>query len=574
MSLYELPSAPMILNLNCDLDPKFFQSLIASHLSVACPRNSVEVPSVNTVADRARVFLTVDNGDRFHLGLYCHLKKPNERTINTLKKLTVQEALFDLLIPNHSFALLWVSDKANLWRPRETRIPAPFTQIYASWDKQLGELILHATPYAIDKWYSPFLELYLIPDHKPLRVVLKDLKFGKSSLRRLEVKTIHSGKLSSARPWRYTVDLRESRESNFSIQVSYIQRSPNLRGNSWDRFVRTSSSYTPIPVAKVPAMDKSLQMASSILRADIWIPIVLIAFSASVVLHQVELGLISAFFRLIFCVLFPVSIVSKTKSKQFLMIVGTWILLLQVIRFGFQGDFVASMQGLPDGRRKSIRKCVSPSGYSTSSNTDGFAFSDSPRQFFLRELPFLLREEVICEDPRGFGPFLETLLADIPMYTLKPVKYSVTLTVLLPLEIELSTGMASHSSDMDPQLMCCSRLARLIVSHSLLEWRRVATRWGISASAAFKVELKKMMRRRLSPSYGERICKSFELKNGIFHLYRCCTISDLHPRKDKILHFEAIVPLMKFLSLIIPMSFLSAASEISIQRLSSFPKLP
>lgn len=273
------------------------------------------------------------------------------------------------------------------------------------------------------------------------------------------------------------------------------------------------------------------------------------------------------FVRLLLSIVFLVSFKFQRKSKQLLMVVGIWILFVQIIKISFQGEILASMQALPEERVKSIRKCKKFSftaEYADRPKGDfGYTLGKTPSNFFRFELTAILRGHVICKQSRSFGSLRETLMSNIPMYDLKsttdvsPEKFLYVDTATLRMNSRILGTL--NGLDLDPRSLCCFRVAQLGLSHSVFD--KTLEQETVLHAEKFRSELSRVMSLELSPSYHENVCKSFEtvtLETNQTRRFprRCFTWRDLRPRRDGIVILEDIVPTLILCSAFIALSFL------------------
>lgn len=405
--------APVLLNVDCELEEGFSEQLIASQLSISTFGAHW---SVNKWADYGRVFLTTEQNDRFHLGLYCSLQASGNSRSRSRNLYPALIALKNVPVPTHSFALLWIADHEFSSLSSDRRL-TPFTLIYASFDRYTNELILRTTESFIVKGYNHLLGINLRLDQRPRRFDLRELSFGRSSVRNFQVKKISVEHLSGFETY---VELFDPARSNVSVFVR-IENFPVDAMIPKPSLSRVSSYSALQGVAVVPSVSKSAQVVFSLLRAQVWLPILGSALVATGILWGLGAEPAPTFFGLVISVVFPVRLSSYGKPTQFLMIVGTWIFLLQTIGLGFRGDIVAAIQRLPDDRVKQIHECKPITTSTRASRVKsqvpiGYVDSDYPPFFFGLVLGQFLRGFVICREAGGFGERRETLLRHVPTY--------------------------------------------------------------------------------------------------------------------------------------------------------------
>ena len=143
-------------------------------------------------------------------------------------------------------------------------------------------------------------------------------------------------------------------------------------------------------VARVPSGSKITQMIASLLSFDIISCLISTALATSLVLCYLNEDFGTTFFRLILSVIIPYPLRHNAKSKQFFLVLGNWILFLQVIKLGFQGDFSAALQRLPDDRVKSVSSCQPSSSAPSTDDGVGVILSGIPAS--LMAYPIILSE--------------------------------------------------------------------------------------------------------------------------------------------------------------------------------------
>lgn len=80
-SFWESPNPPLLLDLNCELNPNFIQLLVASCLSLRVPESELQ-PSIDIIAAYSKVLSVRNDQDRLNSALYCHLNYEHPGTAN------------------------------------------------------------------------------------------------------------------------------------------------------------------------------------------------------------------------------------------------------------------------------------------------------------------------------------------------------------------------------------------------------------------------------------------------------------------------------------------------------------
>lgn len=555
-SFQKLPGAPVLADLNCELNLSFVNHLVASHLSLRLTRRP-KVVSIDTIAAYAKVFSVGNNNERFYLGLYCHLdyqgfRGPMDHYLPPPFLGRVDELFIQVKAPAHSFALLWVTVPKNFWEMPANRMAADFAQIYAFWDNNTGELILSAASGLNRKWYTSFAAVF-VRDYQPLqRFYLRDLHFGETAVQHLEMMNIQMRPFRILSEYSLTrIELRHPKGPNASIVVEFTHRLAGRSSNALE-LSRFSSYHSVVAIARVPPFSSSEQMVASLIRAEIWLLIVSCALAAAAVLHYVKEDFCTTLFSLLLSILFPVTLNFQTKTRQFLMIVGTWILLLQVIRYGFQGDFVASRQRLPENRAKSIRRCEPLDPSTVPQDGIGYTLDDNLDFYFFHDLPVILKGAVICRAVGGFGPSRETLLRDVPTYTLKSIQETSPHLIVSDFGTKVHEGAAVinsrapkgglHETTSLGGKFCCFRLAQLSLAHALFHRELLSSVWR-NDRKFFDIAFEEIMNLSLSDEHHLKNCSFFDRAH--LKYVRCFTLEDLHPRNDHGMRSEDVDSTMK-----------------------------
>lgn len=191
----------------------------------------------------------------------------------------------------------------------------------------------------------------------------------------------------------------------------------------------------------------------------------------------------------------------------------------------------------------------------------GYILGEVPNNFFRVEFTAILSGHVLCKRARAFGTLRETLLRDVPMYKLKSSTDVAPETFLnlhrAILTVNSRTSIILRSSELDPQKLCCFRVAQLGLSHSLL--RKPVSKGPLLDKEEFMTELRRVMSLKLSPSYLGGTCKSYGTvtSGGIPKIKvpkRCFTWKDLRPRGENTVIFEDLVPVLNFFGALISIS--------------------
>lgn len=565
-------TAPVLLNLNCELENDFLGNLVASQLTLSTWEAIYYIRDVDLAAEYSKVFSTNGGVDRFYLGLHCSLKIPKNDGASYPyifpQSMKISGLFPNVRVPSHSFAFLWITDYISFTIPGN-RILASFTQIYASYDNSTNELVFRTTQSAIDKWYDPFLGIHLQKLESLQRFELGELKFGRSSTRNFRLKKL------SATHWSAGLHLYHPALSNVSVFVTVGNQAAEITQIYGSSFLITT--YRSLEaVAVVPSTSKSKQVVFSLLRGPIWLAILTSAMVATLVLKLVEQRSVPTFIKLVMSVIFPVKFNLGFAPKQFFIIVGTWIFILQVVRFGFIGDIVASMQKLPEDRIKRVAECMPFVEFLNDDRDTSNAYVDTHflPLFFFYELGDFLRGSVICRDVEGFGMMREALLKNVPIYKMdleqdivpKSLLSGLYFRFLLPIDHPvLRHDMFKELLALDPGRLCCSRLAQLGLSHSLFERRDgLAPRIPQARydEANFRSSLDAALNRKLSPKYFTKICLKMIWANNQFHAEwlvqesftremrrQCFLLDDLRARAEHAMLMYDLIPILQICAL-------------------------
>lgn len=556
-SVSTVTNAPVLMNLNCELGTSFLEHLVASHLIFELYDRSwryrAEWAKMHLYA---KTLMTRNSEDRFYLGLYCHPEGLNNERWG-LELAFARDLIRLLPIPSHSFAMLWVTTSENFWDEPWNRFATVCTQIYAMWDKTSNDMILQTRENEHMKWYSSYLQLYMNFERSLETFVWNCLKFGRQSLRHLGMRRIRLKELvESVQHSRYFVELHDPQDRNISFILELDDVPLQVLSDPWES-VWFSSYHVIVPVARVPSISKNRQIARATLRKEMWLPVISIAFAAAIVLKYTKEGFWKCFSGLVLCVVHPVNIDHRAKPKEFFMIVGTWILLIQVIKSLYQGNTVASMHGLPEDRVRSIRKCQHFHPLIEPNETLGYILEGSLTAFFKFELAAVLQGAVICKNLDRFEPLQESLLSNIPMYKLDSGPESIAHTRVYLMKAQMLNA-TDHSTltiagvNLDYKYQCCIRLAQRGLSS--LPFRPTNLKQVSRKSHEyFREKFSETMKLKLSPKYGTEHCR--HLDGG--RKYRCFTLSDLHPPSAIGMCLENLVS-----SLLIGAAFILASSAL------------
>lgn len=337
ISVSTVASAPVLINLNCELGTSFLNQFVASLLSVELlDRLGRYLVQWTKMPLYAKVLMTRNSEDRFYLVLCCHWKGWNHaRWLSAMDK--VYESIWPMRLPSHSCALMWTTDSENFWDNSLNRIATSFTQIYATWSDRSDRMTLRTRDSDLEKWYSSYLQLHVNFEQNLETLKLKRLKFGRNSVSYLRNGRVivkePAGSVQYVRP---SVELHGPQDRNISFVLELRDVPLSTFFDPWD-WVWFSSYRAIVPVARVPPISKNKQIARTILHAEMWLPVMSIAFAAAVILRCAEEDFVTCFARLVLCVVHPVNIDRRAKSIHFFLIVGTWVLLIQVIKSLFQG---------------------------------------------------------------------------------------------------------------------------------------------------------------------------------------------------------------------------------------------
>lgn len=563
-SLFARENAPVLINLNCDLRRDFLETLVASQLSLSASE-LYTFPRWDITTKYSKVFVTSNKKDRFNLGLTCHMSRDEKIDFFHTYIFTrgYESLLPKLRIPSHSLVLLWITDHLN-FSTVGSRAAAPFTQIYAFFDSGSRELTLRATKSAIEKWYDPFLQLDLDigTDQMLERFELEDLKFGSTSYRNFRIKSVSIEQFSGLDTY---VELHDPDSTNVSLFVKVW----NLASEhtAWDvESNRVSSHRSFVAVAVVPSTSKSGQVISSFLRMDIWALLLVAAFSATLCLRSLNEEPVSTFFGLVLCVIFPVKFDFQAKPKQFLLIVGVWILLLQVIGICFRGEIVASIQSLPSDRLTTIEKCepfAQKADGTTARQPVGYTDINLLPVFVGAQLPRFLRGMPICKDVRGLDFIRESLLRNVPTYQLNSGQDTVASSHVRAPSVSFSREALERASYedsersgafLDPHKLCCSRLAQLALAYSLFQQRYVVHPISYDREA-LRAVINLTSNPSLSPNHFTELCVDFNLSRSFLGLNwtvrksltrettgSCFLLDDLQPRTRHVVLMKDFFP--------------------------------